>query len=66
MCAWEDKFIEKIESTRDIEQRYLNKDSVYWGIMSEYYEKISTLSIVELIRNDGIMLLIIIPTVLLA
>uniref|UniRef100_A0A8D9AUF0 ATP-binding cassette sub-family C member 8 n=7 Tax=Cacopsylla melanoneura TaxID=428564 RepID=A0A8D9AUF0_9HEMI len=34
ICAWEDKFIEKIETTRDIEQKYLNKDSIYWGIMT--------------------------------
>lgn len=33
--AWEKVFKEKIECSRKTELKYLNKDSVYWTLMSK-------------------------------
>lgn len=35
--AWEKVFAEKIQRSRDDELKCLNKDSVYWTIMSKLY-----------------------------
>lgn len=34
--GWEDKFYEKISISRDAELNYLNKDSLYWALMSVF------------------------------
>lgn len=35
LYVWEDLFKEKILNLREVELKLLNKDSIYWGILSE-------------------------------
>lgn len=36
LYVWEDLFNEKILHLREVELKHLNKDSIYWGILSKY------------------------------
>lgn len=36
LYVWEDLFNEKILNLREVELKFLNKDSIYWSILSEY------------------------------